>query len=156
LKSEGVSTIEKADVSQPLCTAVQVAVVNLLRSWGVSPAAVVGHSSGEIAAAYAVGAFSMETAIRIAFYRGFVTNTITRKGAMAAIGLGRNAVDSYLAAGVVLACENSGSSITVSGDADKVQDTIEKVLIRSPNVLARKLKVEIAYHSREIPFHCPL
>lgn len=143
------SNIHKAEMSQPLCTAVQVALVNLVRSWGLSATAVVGHSSGEIAGAYAAGAFTKETAIRLAFYRGFVANAIKRKGAMAAIGLGREAVEPYLTPGVILACENSASSVTISGDDDVVAKTIAKVLSLQPDVLARKLKVEIAYHSRE-------
>lgn len=147
LKPEGLSNINKAEMSQPLCTAVQVALVNLLQSWGLSPSAVIGHSSGEIAAAYAVGAFTMETAIRVAFYRGFVASAIKRKGAMAAIGLGRDIVQPYLTSGVTIACENSGGSVTISGDDDVVQNTITKILHDSPDVFARKLKVEIAYHS---------
>jgi acyl transferase domain-containing protein len=150
LKSDGLSNIHKAEMSQPLCTAVQVALVNLLQSWGISPSAVVGHSSGEIAAAYAAGAFNMDTAIRIAFYRGFVANVINRKGSMAAIGLGRNVVEPYLTSGVVLACENSGGSVTISGDEDVVQNTIAKILIDSPDALARRLKVEIGYHSHHM------
>jgi malonyl CoA-acyl carrier protein transacylase/SAM-dependent methyltransferase len=150
LKSDGLSNIHKAEMSQPLCTAVQVALVNLLQSWGISLSAVVGHSSGEIAAAYAAGAFNMDTAIRIAFYRGFVANVINRKGSMAAIGLGRNVVEPYLTSGVVLACENSGGSVTISGDEDVVQNTIAKILIDSPDALARRLKVEIGYHSHHM------
>jgi acyl transferase domain-containing protein len=117
---------------------------------GISPSAVFSHSSGEIAAAYAAGAFNMDTAIRIAFYRSFVTNVINRKGLIAAIGLGRNVVEPYLTSEVVLACENSSSSLTISGDKDIVQNTIAKILINSPDALARRLKVEIGYHSHHI------
>ena len=113
------------------------------------PATVVGHSSGEIAAAYAAGAFTMETAIRIAFYRGFVASSMKRRGSMAAIGLGRKEVESFLVPGVLLACENSGGSVTISGDDDKVTQVIETIKMTSPNTLARKLRVEKAYHSRK-------
>ena len=150
---DGRSNIHKAEMSQPLCTAVQVALVNLVKLWGLSPTAVVGHSSGEIAGAYAAGAFTKKTAIRLAFYRGFVANAIKRKGAMAAIGFGREAVEPYLTPGVTLACENSASSVTISGDDDVVAKTIAKVQSHQPDVLARKLKVEIAYHSRKSSGH---
>ncbi len=151
LRPEGSSMVAKAEFSQPLCTAVQVALVNLVCTWGLSPAAVVGHSSGEIAAAYAAGAFTGDVAIKLAYLRGFVSKCITRRGAMAAIGLGRYAAKSLLTPGVVIACENSGNSITISGDEDAVQNTITNINIHSPETLTRRLKVDVAYHSSK--FH---
>ncbi|KAL9601094.1 MAG: hypothetical protein Q9179_002982 [Wetmoreana sp. 5 TL-2023] len=66
------SDINDARFSQPLCTALQVGIVSLLRSWGIRPNAVVGHSSGEIAAAFAAGMISLRSAIITAYYRGLV------------------------------------------------------------------------------------
>ena len=60
------SRIYEAELSQPLCTVVQIGLVKLLKSWGVIPIAIVGHSSGEIAAAYAAGIVSAEGAITVA------------------------------------------------------------------------------------------
>lgn len=62
--------MDEAEFSQPLCTALQVALVDLLMSWKVTAGAVVGHSSGEIAAAYAAKAIDAEDAWRVAYYRG--------------------------------------------------------------------------------------
>ena len=78
------SRVNTAEFSQPLCTAIQIALVDTLASLGIQPDAVVGHSSGEIAAAYAVGALTAEAAITNAMHRGAVTNTQNRSGAMAA------------------------------------------------------------------------
>ena len=142
--------IDRPEISQPLCTAIQIALVNLLRCWGLSPAAVVGHSSGEIAAAYAAGALSSDIAIRLAYYRGFVAKSLKRHGAMASIGLGRDEVEPCLSPGVLFACENSGCNVTISGDEDCVNNTIEQLKNNHPDVFARKLKVEIAYHSRNV------
>lgn len=64
------SRVNEAEFSQPLCTALQVGLVDLLASWKVSPRAVTGHSSGEIAAAYAAGAISSESAWKISYWRG--------------------------------------------------------------------------------------
>jgi acyl transferase domain-containing protein len=69
-KDAGQTRISEAEFSQPLCTTLQVALVDLLTFWGVTPRAVAGHSSGEIAAAYAVGAISKESAWKIAYWRG--------------------------------------------------------------------------------------
>lgn len=69
-KSAEDSNINKAEFSQTLCTVLQVALVDLVNEWGLQFRAVVGHSSGETAAAYAAGAISKESAWRIAFWRG--------------------------------------------------------------------------------------
>lgn len=137
-----------AQFSQPLCTAVQLMLVNLLRSWGVQPSSVIGHSSGEIAAAYACGALTMDEAIICAYFRGQVMAKPTKRvGAMAAIGLGVTAVQPYLRDGVVTACENSPFSTTISGDADQVDLVLETLAQEKPETFTRRLQVDRAYHS---------
>ncbi len=107
----------------------------------------------EIAAAYAAGGLSLEQAVVSAYYRGYVTTRQTRSGAMAAVGLGEADVLPFLAAvpGVVVACENSPNSTTISGDSEQVDKVIVAIKESSPDVLARKLKVDMAYHSRMHP-----
>ncbi|KAL7934550.1 putative polyketide synthase [Trichoderma chlorosporum] len=144
------SRIQQPEFSQPICTALQIGLVNLLKAWGVNPAAVVGHSSGEIGAAYAAGALSLEAAIIIAYYRGQVTQYHGRIGAMAAVGLGREEVTPYLQDGVVMACENSPKSVTLSGDADNLDVVISSIKKDMPDCFARKLRVERAYHSHHM------
>lgn len=139
--------IHSAEYAQPLCTAIQIGLVNLLRIWDINPDGVVGHSSGEIAAAYAAGALGMRDAILIAFYRGVASSQQRRPGAMAAVGLGRHEVSDLLSIGTTIACENSRSSVTISGDYDAVEETLDRVRQRRPEALARKLKVDRAYHS---------
>lgn len=148
LKSPETSQVHKAELSQPLCTAVQVALFNKFAALGLTPTVVVGHSSGEIAAAYAAGFISMEEAITIAYYRGYVTTKQSLIGGMAAIGMGAVEVSQHLCDGVVLACENSPNSSTISGDADKVDQVVEAIKQKMPDMFARKLKVNMAYHSR--------
>jgi acyl transferase domain-containing protein len=149
LKNESLSCLSKAEYAQPLVTAVQVALVNLLRQFGVKPAAVVGHSSGEIAAAYAANAITANEAIIIAYYRGQVTKGFSRRGGMAALGLGREDVIPFLTPGVSIACENSPSSVTLSGDEDALNATCQSIKTALPDVFLRPLKVEMAYHSRK-------
>jgi acyl transferase domain-containing protein len=145
------SQVYKAEFSQPLCTAVQIMVVNLLRDWGIKPAAVLGHSSGEIAAAYACGALTMDEAIICGYLRGKATKQSTETpGAMAAVGLGSTDIQPYLVDGIVIACENSPSNTTLSGDEDKIMDVLEAIKHAYPDVLARRLQVDMAYHSRKI------
>lgn len=147
--SDDKSLLAKAEFSQPLCTALQIGLVDLLASWNIYPSAVIGHSSGELAAAYAAGALTATHALVAAFYRGHVCKTAKRKGGMAAIGLGAEDVSNFLSPGVRVACENSGSSVTLSGDLDVLESVMSKIKEQRPDVLVRKLQVEMAYHSRK-------
>lgn len=144
------SKLSSAEISQPLCTAVQIALVDTFASIGVEPAAVIGHSSGEIAAAYAAGAIEARVAIEVAFYRGFVTQLQSKSGSMAAIGMGAKDVDRYLQPGVIVACENSPRSVTISGDTEAVEATVAKIKENHPDMLARLLRVDKAYHSHHM------
>ena len=151
LKLELESRLEEAEYAQPLCTAIQVALVNLLRSLGLCPSAIVGHSSGEIAGAYAANAITAEEAIIIAYYRGRVTKSCTRQGRMAAIGISREEVSLYLQKGVVIACENSPTSVTLSGDPEQIDAVIEELKSDEPEIFARHLKTGgMAYHSHHM------
>ncbi|KAF7543126.1 hypothetical protein G7Z17_g10993 [Cylindrodendrum hubeiense] len=149
-KSKSESNLALAEFSQPLVCVIQVALVNLLRSWGIQPAAVIGHSSGEIVAAYAAGAISSEEAITIAYYRGYVTKGYPRRGGMAAIGLGPEQVAPFLVDGVVVGCENSPNSVTLSGDKEALETVCDNIKREKPECLVRMLKVEMAYHSHHM------
>lgn len=64
------SLISEAHISQPACTAVQIALIDLLFSWNIRPTAVAGHSSGEIAAVYAAGGLDLDSCMSVAYHRG--------------------------------------------------------------------------------------
>lgn len=142
------SGVQRAELSQPLCTAVQIGLVDTFKAIGVEPEAVVGHSSGELAAAYAAGALTAREAIIGAYQRGQAAKLQQKKGAMAAIGLGPEDVERFLNhPHVVIACINSPKSVTLSGDADAVKDAVARIKDEYPDITARLLKVEKAYHS---------
>lgn len=108
-----------------------------------------GHSSGEIAAAYAAGHISLEYALSAAYYRGYITkNCGGSDGAMAAVGLSAAELSPFLRPGVCIACENSPSSTTISGDREVLASVLASLKTEMPDVFARLLKVEMAYHSR--------
>ncbi|EME77538.1 uncharacterized protein MYCFIDRAFT_44966 [Pseudocercospora fijiensis CIRAD86] len=149
-QSESRSRIGEAERSQTLCTALQIALVDLLRSWGVRPAGVVGHSSGEIAASYAAGLTTAEQAILIAYYRGISVQTLHEPGAMLAAGLSLEDAEEILAGreetDVVVACHNSPQSVTLSGTIEAINDLAGK--LAANGTFARKLKTaNNAYHS---------
>ncbi|KAL4794077.1 hypothetical protein BDV19DRAFT_390587 [Aspergillus venezuelensis] len=148
------SQINLPEFSQALCTVLQVGLVDLLASWGVSPVAVAGHSSGEIGAAYCLGALTREDAWTAAYWRGVLSAKIptlnpSLKGSMIAVGLGEEDAEKYIArvseGAIAVACVNSPSSVTVSGDTAGI-DELED-LLKADEVFARKLKVGVAYHS---------
>ncbi|KAI4122746.1 MAG: hypothetical protein LQ338_005639 [Usnochroma carphineum] len=152
LKPKSKSRLSEAEFSQPCCTAIQIALVDLLAKWGIKPAGVLGHSSGEIGAAYAAGVITAPEAILIAHYRGLATLGLGKvhRGGMAAIGLGREDVTPYLRKGVIVGCENSAKSVTLTGDLDVLEDIMGAIQKEQPEVLVRALHVECAYHSHHM------
>lgn len=152
LRPKKSSRLSEAEFSQPCTTAIQIALVRLLCSYGIRPDAVVGHSSGEIAAAYAAGALSSSEAIIIAYQRGRVVAMYgdAEKGGMAAIGLGSEMTTQFLKPGVLIGCENSPDSVTLTGDKDVLHDVLEDIRTAHPGVLARALHVDRAYHSHHM------
>jgi acyl transferase domain-containing protein/NADPH:quinone reductase-like Zn-dependent oxidoreductase len=146
------SRVNEAEFSQPLCTAIQIAIVRLLDAWGIKPVVTVGHSSGEIAAAFAAGLISATEAIVAAYYRGQVVSKVTANGAMMAVGLGAEAAAPFLErldGKVVIACHNSPSSVTLSGDVDALETVKSK--LDAENIFARMVKTGgKAYHSHHM------
>ncbi|KAE8380488.1 hypothetical protein BDV26DRAFT_135722 [Aspergillus bertholletiae] len=156
LKDSASSNVHEPLYSQSLCTAVQVALVDLLRSWGVQPTAVTGHSSGEIAAAYAAGMLTHEGAIMAAYYRGLLSSQLSGSssvaGSMASVGLSPAETEEYLAkltTGTLrIACFNAPKNVTVSGDIAAIEEL--ETLLKPSEVFFRRLKVNVAYHSHHM------
>lgn len=153
-ESDFESKLSQAEYSQPLCSVLQIALVDLSRNWGITPMAVIGHSSGEIAAAYAADALSRENCLKIAYHRGIVSKIAQIEspgGRMMAVGLSAEAIEPYLTrsgAGVVVACFNSPKSLTLAGDGTAL-DSLKEILDQD-KVFCRLLHVENAYHSPQM------
>lgn len=143
------SRVNEVELAQPLCTALQLGLLQILAHWGIQPSTVVGHSSGEIAAACASGAITVESGIVIAFYRGRLAKLQEGSGAMASIGLSHDEVLPFLVDGVVVACENSPRNVTISGPKDQIPAVIRNINAALPETFCRKLRVQVAYHSRK-------
>ena len=156
MRDEKKSRVNEASLSLPLSCAIQLALVDLLVSWGIRPTAVTGHSSGEVGAAYAAGAINLREALAIVYVRGALTQGLVQskkvRGGMLAVGLGPTEAEPYLTKAergeAVIACVNSPASVTVSGDIEAIED-IEAAL-KTDGVFARKVKVEAAYHSHHM------
>ncbi|RDW76198.1 hypothetical protein BP5796_07019 [Coleophoma crateriformis] len=153
------SRLGEALLSQPLCTAVQIALINLLREANIYFDAVVGHSSGEIAAAYASGILTASHAIRIAYYRGVHAKLARSKsghsGAMLAVGISYDEALKFceqqsFVDRLSVAASNAPSSVTLSGDADAIEEAKDQ--FDQQGVFARLLKVDTAYHSQHMSY----
>ncbi|GKT53257.1 polyketide synthase [Colletotrichum tofieldiae] len=148
IRPETSSRLGQAEFSQPICAALQIALVRRLERHGVVPGAVVGHSSGEVAAAYAAGALSLEDAVTAAYYRGLVCRKSSGGGgSMVCVGMGRAEVSQFLVSEVTVACENSNASVTLSGPVEALQQVTEAVRTSRPDAFVRPLRVNNAYHS---------
>lgn len=137
----------------PLCAAIQISLLRLLKSWGISPAAVTSHSSGEIAAAYAVGALSFRQAMAACYSRSMATSDVkVPQGSMMAVGLGPEGAQEYLdqvkSGQAKVACINSPNSVTISGDTVAVEEL--ETILQEKNIFARQLRVRTAYHSHHM------
>lgn len=146
------------EISQPICSVLQIALVDELQSWGIAPSKVVGHSSGEIAAAYSIGALSHRDALAAAYFRGKAAARLQHRKAvkegdksavgMMAVGCSREEAEDLLAQTKVhatVACINSPSNVTLSGDLSALE--VLRSILEKRSVFARRLKVDVAYHS---------
>ncbi|KAI5219448.1 putative polyketide synthase [Aureobasidium subglaciale] len=159
-RSETETRVNDPGMSLVLCTAIQLSLVCLLRSWNVLPTAVTSHSSGEVAAAFAAGALDLRNAMAIPCLRTKLNTKIAggpdgQAGAMLAAGIGREDAELHLqkvtVGKAVIACVNSPTSVTLSGDTTAIDEI--QVQLELEKVFARKLKVGVAYHSHHMaPF----
>ncbi|KAJ4263544.1 hypothetical protein NW762_006363 [Fusarium torreyae] len=157
LKDASSSRLSEAAVSQPLCTAVQIMLVDLLAEARIRFSSVVGHSSGEIAAAYAAGFLSARDSICVAYLRGLHCDKSRSprdiKGAMLAVGTSmEDAVeicseDEFMGR-ICVAASNSSSSVTISGDEDAIEEL--QTILNDEKKFNRRLKVDKAYHSNHM------
>ncbi|KAB8230841.1 type I polyketide synthase [Aspergillus alliaceus] len=156
-KNKDASRVNEPQISQPICTAIQIALVDLLRSWNIKPSAVTGHSSGEIASAYATNALSLEDCMAIAYHRGrtamlLVGNSKLPRGTMLAVGVGpdevKNIIGTISHGRIGIACVNSPKSVTISGDKAGVIQLDQ--ILEEKGIFHRLLNVNVAYHSHHM------
>ncbi|OLN91972.1 Lovastatin diketide synthase LovF 2 [Colletotrichum chlorophyti] len=148
-RPEAECNLRRTDYSQPACTALQVALVDLAKEWGVQPVAVVGHSSGEIAAAYCAGFIDHEAAVKIAWLRGQVSQTVSKNGGMLAVSASAETVSEHLPSlklgKAIIGCLNSPKACTVSGDSTAIDELQE--ILKEAQIPCTRLSMDVAYHS---------
>ncbi|UMB69462.1 type I polyketide synthase [Mycobacterium paraterrae] len=140
--------LDDISVIQPAIFAVQVALAALWRSWGVQPAAVVGHSMGEVAAAHVAGALSLDDAARVICARARLLRGAARGGAMISAELSRAEADELIVgyeSRVAVAASNSARSTVLSGDSNVLSELMSEITRRDR--FCRWVDVDVASHS---------
>ncbi|MFF0546307.1 type I polyketide synthase [Nocardia thailandica] len=147
-RPEAESRVTRTDVAQPANFLVQVGLVRELAALGITPAAVVGHSVGEVTAAYVSGVLTLPEAVRVAYHRSRLQATTAGSGGMLAVGLTRDKAVALLGDDprVDIAAVNSPTAVTLAGAVDQLDEIAER--LTAEGVFARMLRVEVPYHSR--------
>ncbi|WP_432015778.1 acyltransferase domain-containing protein, partial [Streptomyces cucumeris] len=148
-ESEG--WLEEVDVVQPVLWAVMVSLAEVWRSYGVEPAAVIGHSQGEIAAAAVAGALSLQDAAKVVALRSKAIRALSGRGGMVSVSLDVEAVEERLAAWegrLAVAAVNGPAMVVVSGDADALDELLTRC--EADGVRARRIAVDYASHCAHV------
>ncbi len=146
-RDEATSRVFEPDLAQVTNFAIQVALAEQFRSWGIVPDAVVGHSAGEMAAAYVSGALTLEHAVKVCYHRSRLQSE-AKPGKILAVGLSAERIEAMLGdygGEVDLAAVNSPVSCTVAGETSAIQAMLER--LQGEQVFARMLSFAVAYHS---------
>lgn len=145
------SRLDQTEFAQPALVAIQVGLAALLRSWGVTPSAVAGHSVGEIPALHQAGVLSLADAMRVAWCRGRIMQDATGQGAMASVGLSAEAAAELVqpyAGRLVVAAFNAPRSVVLSGEPAALDEALAELDRRG--ISHRRLPVPYAFHSPQM------
>jgi len=148
---EADSRLGEIDVIQPTLFAIEVALATLWQSWGIQPAAVVGHSMGEVAAVHIAGALSLDDAAKIICKRSQLIKRVSGQGAMAVVGLSLAQAETTIVGyedRVSVAVSNGPTSTVLSGDPKAIETILAD--LQAKNIFCRLVKVDVASHSPQM------
>ena len=154
-KSEEASRLHENPIGQTALFAIHFALTELLKSWGITPSAVVGHSLGEISAAWASGALHLQKALQLVLFRSQLHEKCSPTGCMAAIGLSeeeaRNMLrDIQMQNEVDVAVVNSPGNVVLAGSKEAMDLVENHITSTRSDIFWRKLTTSRAYHSQEM------
>ncbi|MER7475247.1 SDR family NAD(P)-dependent oxidoreductase, partial [Micromonospora sp. NPDC000018] len=150
-QTPGAPSLDQVDVVQPALFAMMVSLAELWRSYGVQPAAVVGHSQGEIAAACVAGILSLPDAARVVALRSRAIRALAGHGAMASVALPADVVRERIAPygdRIAVAAVNGPAAVVVSGGEAAVEELLAS--LAAENVRIRRIAVDYASHSAHV------
>lgn len=149
--TEANSQMSETWLAQPANFALQAGLAALWRSHGVQPDAIVGHSTGEVAAFYEAGVYSFEQAIEIVFHRSRLQQELVGTGGMLAVGLSESEAHIRVKPygdRISIAAVNSPTAITLAGDEDALAKIAEE--LKADRIFAKALVVRVPYHSAKM------
>ncbi len=146
----GAGRYERTEIAQPALFAIQVGVTEMLRSQGVIPTAVSGHSVGEVAAAWAAGALTLEQAVKVIYYRSHFQGLTKGQGQMTAVALSEAQMrilleEQKLTDSVAIAGINSARGITLAGSSEALSQ-LENCFV-DRQIVFKRLDLDYAFHS---------
>ncbi len=149
LADEEASNIHDAAITPAVMFAFQSGLAELWRARGVRPDIVLGHSFGEVTAAFLAGGIGKATVAGLVTHRGLIRSRVNRVGTMAAIGLGAKTIAPLLPpdGSIEIGGYNSPHMVTLTGDEKAIDALIQKLNNDDPTILTRKLALDFAYHS---------
>jgi thioester reductase-like protein len=148
---ESDSLINRTDIAQPAIFSLQVALAELWAAWGIRPAKVIGHSVGEVSAAYVAGIYTLADAVKIIYHRSRLQNQTAGQGSMAAVGLSQTEALQAIAGCedlVQVGAINSPRMVTLTGAAAQVEEITSK--LESAGTFVRRLPINYAFHSYQM------
>ncbi|MEQ9440316.1 MAG: SDR family NAD(P)-dependent oxidoreductase [Cyclobacteriaceae bacterium] len=150
-RDEASSRVSETRIAQPAIMAIQIGLTELWKSWGVTPEGCVGHSIGEVAAAYTTGALTLDQAVEVIFHRSRGQHAATDKGKMLAVALtveeARQAIAGVEEV-VSIAAINGPEMLTLSGDAEPLEKIARQ--LEEKDVFCRFLRVNVPFHSHHM------
>ncbi len=150
-ESETSSRIHLTSVAQPAIFALQVALAELWKFWGIEPTKVIGHSVGEVAAAYVAGVYSLEDAVRIIYHRSRLQDSAGGDGRMAAVGISASEASELIGGNtdrLQIAVINSPSMVTIAGDREPLEALVER--LEKDGKFVRLLRINYAFHTHHM------
>ena len=150
-KPEGESRLDETAVVQPAVMAIHIGLLKLYEHYGIRPRAVMGHSIGEVAAAFAAGALTLEDAVHVIWHRSQAQSRVEGKGGMLAVGLSPDAARKLLEGlhgRVSIGAINGPEMLTLSGDVEPLQRLAQ--ILDARGVFNRPVRVRVAYHSHHL------
>lgn len=153
MKPEAESRMNETAIAQPGNFFIQAALTDLWASWGIKPDAVVGHSVGEVPAAYVSGALTLEEGVLVSYHRSRCQQMTAGQGTMLAIGVGEDAAEKLIAENglqneISVAAINSFNGVTIAGTRKALEKISE--ILTPQNIFNKMLTVEVAYHSYQM------
>ncbi len=148
---EECSRLGETEIAQPALFALQVGLAELLKSWGIVPSAVMGHSVGEIAAAHVCGTLALDEAIRLVILRSRIMQKATGNGKMVWVALPNEEATRLIAGleeSISIAAVNDSASVVLSGETKVVDAVLDD--LKNRGITTRPLRVNYAFHSPQM------